>query len=84
MAWMLARLLEWPLCDVECGRRAKDRAHLIAKGSGGNDRDNVVLLCVTCHGRQEKRTGAFIRETGIDLRAKARRWTECYDAEMVA
>ena len=83
MAWMLARLLEWLLCDAECGRRAKDRARLDAKGNGGDDRNNVVLLCVTCHRRQEKRTGAFIRETGIDLRAKARGWTERYDGETV-
>ena len=81
MAWMLARLLEWLPCDAECGRRAKHRSHLYPKGNGGYDRHNVVLLCRTCHGRQEKRTKAFIKERGVDLFAKAKGWTERYDAE---
>ncbi len=62
------------------------RCHLLAKGSGGRVVDNIALLCeqeivdtdlgplaiAGCHTLQEKRTDAFIAETGRDLYASAR------------
>lgn len=55
------------------------RAHLMAKGSGGYDRRNVVLLCEDCHARQEKRTEEYMRETGVDLYAAALRHDHHYE-----
>ena len=73
-------------CDG-CGRTARlSRAHLWAKSRGGRVVGNIVLLCeqesvdtvlgtlaiVGCHNLQEKRTDAFIMETGRNLYATAR------------
>lgn len=81
MAWMLHQLKAGRVCDG-CGSKwARQRAHVQAKGSGGDDRGNVVLLCVSCHGDQEKRTAAFCREKGVDLYAKAERWAARYEAQ---
>ena len=72
MAWMLEKAKEGPRPCDGCDRwRTLDRAHLIAEGSAGDDIGNVVLLCRICHDRQEKRTDAFIAETGRDLCARA-------------
>lgn len=82
MAWMAQQLLDWRRCDCGCGRRATTRAHLDAKGNGGYDRGNVVLLTWwPCHCKQEKRTDAFNAERGCDLYAAAKRWADQYEQE---
>lgn len=59
-----------------------EAAHLIPRSRAGvfapDGRPNLVPLCgYAHHPRQEKRTDAFIAETGVDLWAKARRfWRE--------
>jgi len=81
MAWMVEQIRRGVWCDA-CGRqRASARAHLDAKGSGGFDRGNTVLLCdgpEGCHRLQEKRTAAFCRERGVDLQAQANAWATAY------
>jgi 5-methylcytosine-specific restriction endonuclease McrA len=84
--WLGEELARGRLCDA-CGmRRAMARAHLVPRSRGGGDRDNVVLLCDGpgggCHRRQEKRTEAFVRETGVDLWAVARAHTERYERDL--
>jgi len=81
MIWLLEQLKLGARCDGECGRPAEHRAHLIPKGSGGDDRLNVALLCGRCHERQEKRVQAYIDETGNDLFWKAARWDNLYTHE---
>ena len=84
MRWMLAKAKEGAReCDG-CGRwRWTVRAHLDPKGNGAPDIGNVVLLCDgpgdTCHRLQEKRTDAFISESGRDLYAKGRRYEREYE-----
>ena len=85
MRWMLVKLKEGPReCDG-CGRwRWTVRCHLDAKGNGGWDLGNVVLMCDgpgdTCHRKQEKRTDAFISESGRDVYEIARE----YEREFLA
>jgi hypothetical protein len=68
-------------CDA-CGKRCqRQRAHLIPKSRGGDDRYNVCLLCARCHRQQEKRTEVFIEECGADLFLKAQEHTRRYDRE---
>jgi hypothetical protein len=81
MRWMLERLREGQPCDCGCAHWATDRAHLIAKGSGGDDHGNVVLLWRECHGLQEKRTSVFCALRGVNLWAIAKQWAERYDRE---
>lgn len=77
MAWLRVQLVCGVPCDA-CGGRATDRAHLEARGSGGYDRLNVVLLCRRCHERQEKRTDLFCKEIGVDLWVRAAQWDNLY------
>ena len=81
-------------CDV-CGRWPASCAHLLKRGSGGQDRNNLVYLCEDyfgvdgqaikgCHSKQEGRTQAFMddlkrAETPVNLYAKARDYTERFD-----
>jgi len=78
MDWLLVELGCGRLCDA-CGEvLASARAHLKARGSGGDDLNNVALLCHGCHTRQEKRTAAFIKECGVNLHTKAIAHTQRY------
>ena len=78
MRWMLDKTTERRPCDG-CGRWCwLERAHLVAKGSAGYDCGNVSLLCAPCHNSQEKRTDAWIAETGVDLYAIAREYETEY------
>ena len=80
MAWMLEKCRERRPCDG-CGRwRWLERAHLVAKGSGGNDCGGVSLLCRSCHMASEKRVDAWIAETGRDLYTIARKYEREYQA----
>ncbi len=79
MAWMYRKMKESPRPCDGCGRwRWTVRCHLDAKGNGGWDLGNVVLMDPTCHDRQEKRTDRFIEETGVDLWARAREYEREY------
>jgi 5-methylcytosine-specific restriction endonuclease McrA len=78
--WLGACVREGAICDG-CGvQRAWSRSHLVPRSQGGDDRDNVALLCPTCDRLSEKRVAAFERETGVDLHAKARAHTARYEA----
>ena len=85
MDWLKAQILAGAFCDV-CGGPSTGvvRAHLQAKGSAGDDLNNVALLCFWCHGLQEKRTDAFIKDCGVDLWAKAREHTARWEQEREA
>ena len=48
------------------------RCHLLARSRGGRVIDNVALLDVECHRRQEKKTEQFNVANDVDLYAKAR------------
>lgn len=75
MRWMRAKCKEGPRPCDGCRRwRWLERAHLKSRVSGGNDLGGVCLLCRTCHEAQEKRTDAWIAETGVDLWARAREY----------
>ena len=77
---MLAKAKEGPRPCDGCKRwRWTVRCHLDAKGNGGPDLGNVVLMDPTCHDRQEKKTEKFEREMSVDLRGKAQRYAEQYD-----
>ena len=72
--WWLGKLTKGQRlpCDG-CGvYRYLFRCHLLAKGSGGRVIDNIVLLDIGCHDRQEKKTEKYEAEMGVDLHAKAR------------
>jgi hypothetical protein len=84
MAWMLEQVEAGRPCDGECGRLATARCHLDAKGTGGYDLGNVVLLCAWCHQASEKRADAYEAETGIPFRAKGRAWAAQYGEELAA
>ncbi len=69
---MYRKMKEGPRPCDGCGRwRWTVRCHLDAKGSGGADLGNVVLMDPTCHDQQEKRTDAWIADHGVDLWARA-------------
>ena len=57
-------------------------AHIIPRSQGGEDQGNAVRLCDgpgdTCHRKQEKRTDAFISESGRDLHEIAREYEHEY------
>lgn len=53
-----------------CGSSPSECAHLTPRSRCGTWRD-ICPLCASCHVRQEKRTEAFIAETGVDLWAAA-------------
>lgn len=51
-----------------------ERCHIIAKGSGGYDVNNIVFLCRAHHEKSEKRMPAFCEEVGMyleDVQAEA-------------
>lgn len=77
MKWMAAKCKEGPRPCDGCKRwLSLERCHLVAKGSGGYDLGNVVLMDPDCHDRQEQRVEEFEREIGVDLHAKARAYAE--------
>ena len=81
MKWMRAKCEDGPRPCDGCKRwRYLERAHLVAKGSGGYDVGNIALLCTACHTTSEKRVDAWIAETGRDLYAIARE----YEREFLA
>ncbi len=82
MDWLRHQLLSVVDCDADCGKIATERAHLIPKSRGGDDRMNVSLLCHGCHEKQEKRTDRFCIETGVGLHRKAENWTKKYRTEV--
>ena len=68
----LAHQMQWLLpCDGCAIHKWVTRAHLIPRSRGGHDCYNIALLCIPCHRAQEKRTDAYIAETGVDLYEKA-------------
>ena len=47
------------------------RCHVLAKSKGGRVLDNIVLLDLGCHDRQEKRVAKYEAEHNVDLYAIA-------------
>ena len=59
-------------CDGCGATRYLFRCHVLAKSRGGRVLDNIVLLDLGCHERQEKRTEQFEAAHNVDLHTKAR------------
>ena len=84
--WWLGKLTKGQRlpCDG-CGVcRYLFRCHVLAKGNGGRVIDNIVLLDIWCHDRQEKKTEQFNAEMGVDLYAIAAAHTAQWRKETAA
>ena len=81
--WLRALIREQRLPCDGCGKTLwLFRCHLLAKGNGGRVIDNIVLLDLGCHERQEKRVEKYQAETGVDLYAIAAAHTAHWRKEM--
>jgi hypothetical protein len=74
-----AFIRQQPCCA--CGRHGVDAAHVVARGMGGcgGDWTDLVPLCRPCHRHYDDEVGSperYLEETGVDLRAYARRYAE--------
>lgn len=69
-------------CDV-CPplRWSVEPAHLKTRGTGGDDRNNVVPLCPKHHDEQEGKTATFQSKYGVDLMALAVAYTRRFEVE---
>lgn len=69
--WMYPMTPERGPCDGCAVWGYLMRCHLLARGNGGRVIDNIVLLDIGCHERQEKRTALYEAEMDVDLHAIA-------------
>ena len=55
-------------------------AHVKTRGAGGQDKGNIIPLCLAHHQYQHTiGIKSFQEEYHIDLYARAERWADCFD-----